>query len=80
MEKKSYNAIDAFKFIAAVLIIMLHVNPFKGVSEPLALIARNMVTIIAVPFFFTASGFLFFKKLDTAEEKSLVVKIYKAPY
>lgn len=76
MEKKSYNAIDAFKFIAAVLIIMLHVNPFKGVSEPLALLVRNMITIIAVPFFFTTSGFLFFKKLDAVEEKSVMVKKY----
>ncbi len=76
MEKKSYNTLDAFKFLAAILIIVLHVNPFKGISEPLALIFRNMITIIAVPFFFTTSGFLFFKKLDASESKGEMVKKY----
>ena len=76
MENKKYNAIDAFKFISAVLIIVLHVNPFKGISEPLALVFRNIVTIIAVPFFFTTSGFLFFTKLNISENKPYMVKRY----
>ena len=76
MVKKVYNAIDAFKFLSAILIIALHVNPFKGISEPLALIFRNMVSIIAVPFFFTTSGFLFFKKLNASKNQTEVVKNY----
>lgn len=76
IEKKSYNALDAFKFIAAILIIILHVNPFRGISEPLAIVLRNIVTIIAVPFFFTASGFLFFNKLNASTNQTTAVKNY----
>ncbi len=72
MSRKQYTAIDIMKFIAAVLIIVLHTAPFADVSSVISLGFRRIVTTIAVPFFFCASGFLFFAKTEsfsTHEEK-----------
>ena len=62
---KEYRSIDLFKFICAVLIIILHTAPFASYSKVLTFGLRHIVTTIAVPFFFAASGFLTAKKLAT---------------
>ncbi len=73
-ERKSYVIIDFFKLFSAVLIILLHTEVFLSVSAPLQMIIRNTALTIAVPFFFTVSGFFFFKKLIPAEDKYKVLK------
>ncbi len=72
MSRKQYAALDLMKFIAAVLIIVLHTAPFADVNSILSFGFRSIVTTIAVPFFFCASGFLYFSKsesLSSHEEK-----------
>lgn len=66
---KQYKTIDLFKFICAILIIVLHASPFASYSKILTFGFRNIVTVIAVPFFFAASGFLTFSKLGTITDK-----------
>lgn len=67
---KQYKSLDLAKFVCAILIIILHTAPFSSYSKALTFGFRNIVTVIAVPFFFLTSGFLFFKKLNTlAPEK-----------
>lgn len=66
---KQYKSLDLAKFICAVLIIILHTAPFSSYSKVLTFGFRNIVTIIAVPFFFTTSGFLAFRKLSALEEQ-----------
>ncbi|MBR2614407.1 MAG: acyltransferase family protein [Clostridia bacterium] len=61
---KQYKAIDLAKFVCAILIIILHTAPFASYSKVLTVGFRNIITIIAVPFFFVASGFIAFKKID----------------
>lgn len=76
---KQYNSIDAMKFISAVLIIILHTSPFASYSNLISYGLRNIVTIIAVPFFFCASGFILFKKLslmNNSTDKSVYFKKY----
>lgn len=80
MERKQYETIDLAKFIAAFFVIILHTAPFQSYSGALNYGFRNIVTVIAVPFFFTASGFLFFSKLNTLgqkEKKSYVLQYIK---
>lgn len=77
---KKYNSIDLFKFLCALLIIIIHANPFDDYSKILSFGLRNIVCVVAVPFFFVASGFLCFRKvelLDGEEKKQYIKKFLK---
>lgn len=65
---KQYTSIDLFKFIFAIVVVMIHTTPFMDVSEIHSWYFSNTFCNIAVPFFFVASGFLFFDKLDGNRE------------
>lgn len=77
-DRKQYGALDLAKFIAAILIIVLHTAPFSSYSEVLSYGLRGIVTVVAVPFFFITSGFLFCTKLNLLpqEEKPRYFKAY----
>lgn len=68
--KKNYNSIDLFKFICAIMIIIIHTAPFSSYSKVLTFGLRNIVCVVAVPFFFIASGFIFFKKIENLKEET----------
>lgn len=76
--RKQYNSLDIAKFIAAILIIIIHANPFSSYSSVLSYSFRNIIAVIAVPFFFITSGFLFFTKLNSLgqEEQKTYFKSY----
>ena len=77
---KQYKSLDFAKFICAILIIILHTAPFASYSKLLTFGFRNIVTVIAVPFFFLTSGFLAFKKIDSLDgekKKTYVVQYLK---
>ncbi len=84
--KKIYPAVDCFKFICCLLVIAIHAEPFVqnfwlngGVS---------MMTRIAVPYFFTASGFFIFNtirenkniKADLIKYEVRLIKLYAVWY
>lgn len=56
--KTQYRTIDLFKFICAILIIILHTAPFSSYSKVLSFATRTILTTVAVPFFFISSGFI----------------------
>ena len=64
--RHSYNSIDLMKMIAAIFVVAIHSQPFSGLTEVLVI---NLLARIAVPFFFVASAFFFFKK--PAEQQNL---------
>lgn len=66
---KQYRSLDVAKFICAILIIILHTAPFSSYSKALTFGFRNIVTVIAVPFFFVTSGFLAFLKVESLEKR-----------
>lgn len=74
---EQYNSLDLMKFISAILIIILHTSPFSSYSKIISFGFRNIVTIIAVPFFFCTSGFLFFKKISLLVTKEKVIYFKK---
>lgn len=53
---QSFDAIDVYKFISAILIVAVHVRFWKGLL-PLGLPAKP-----SVPFFFMCTGFLIFRR------------------
>jgi len=69
LERKMYNSLDVAKFLAAILIIVLHTAPLSDYSNVLNFALRSTITVVAVPFFFITSGFLFFEKLNSLQEK-----------
>lgn len=76
--KLQYNNIDLFKFIFAIVIVMIHTRPFLDISEHTSWFFNNTVANLAVPFFFVTSGFLLFGKLVESDNDSRnrIVKKY----
>lgn len=66
---KQYKSIDIVKFLCALLIIIIHTAPLSSYSKVLTFGLRNIVCVIAVPFFFVASGFITFKKLESLSKE-----------
>lgn len=62
-----FNGIDIVKFICAFLVCIIHIPPFQtdlfGLNH-LNFWLKNYLCRIAVPFYFTASGFLLFRKTE----------------
>lgn len=65
---KKYNQIDLMKFLCAILIIILHTNPFGSFSRAINFGFRNIICTVAVPLFFISSGFLFAVKTDGIQD------------
>ncbi len=58
-----YYLVDIFKFIAALLVVAVHCNPFSDMkAEIFNFWFDNCLKRIAVPFFFVSAGFFCFKK------------------
>lgn len=61
---KSYNGIDATKFLMAVLVVILHSNPWKDTMPYFNYVWTQGITRVAVPFFFLTAGFLLFRRMS----------------
>lgn len=72
MDTKNENlyVIDITKFLCSILIVCLHTQVFLSISPTLNMGFRNTIATIAVPFFFTISGFFFYKKVFYIEYES----------
>ena len=66
--RKNYWSLDIAKFFCAILIISAHFASERAHFPTLIDYAFSLY-IIAVPFFFACSGFLFFKKLQALPTK-----------
>ena len=61
INKKCYSSIDLFKFIAAILVVAIHTHPFFSCSVDVDYYFTCFCRI-AVPFFFIATSFFFFRR------------------
>lgn len=66
--RKNYWSLDVAKFFCAILVISSHFASEWGKFPTLIDYAFSLY-VIAVPFFFCCSGFLFFKKLNALPTK-----------
>ena len=71
MEKKIYSFVDVLKFVFSFFIIMIHVDLFSDINESVYYFSANILTRIAVPFFFAASGFFFAKSFEYSKQKRI---------
>ena len=60
---QEYAAVDIFKFLCAVLVIIIHTKPFENVFWIDA--AFGVITRFAVPFFFVSSSLFLFMKIES---------------
>ena len=70
MNKKKYAAIDIAKYVAALLVVCIHTYPFIDISETFNTYWMHIVCRLAVPFFFTVSGFFFFRKYEDGQDEN----------
>lgn len=61
--KREYIAVDYFKFFCSLLVVTMHLNPFRDINPTVSLFVNNCFCRIAVPFFFLASGFFISNKI-----------------
>lgn len=52
---------DAFRLIAAILVIAIHTSPLSDINSTADFILTRIIARIAVPFFFMTSGFFLYK-------------------
>lgn len=59
MSGATLGGIDLGKFIAAVLVVLIHTHPLKWFSVDLEYYSVQGIARLAVPFFFVCSGYLY---------------------
>ena len=75
IDRKNYNGVDIVKFICAFFVLCIHVQMFPSKTIGLSFFEQDNYGIanfliaqgicrVAVPFFFVATGFFFFSKID----------------
>lgn len=70
MKKSNYVVLDYFRIFAAILVVMIHIPPFKSfeidgtVYTNIDFFISHVLARIAVPFFFIASGFFLFNSFE----------------
>lgn len=72
-KNKIYDMLNVFRFVSAILVICIHTVPLKNINSEISFILNMIVARIAVPFFFTSSGYLFYSKF---KENDLYIKGY----
>jgi serine/alanine racemase len=71
-----YNGIDLMKFICAILVLFIHTHPLKSISIFGDHYLVNTLCRMAVPFFFMASGFFFYRKILVQGFKTAILVRY----
>ena len=67
MARKQLAAIDIAKYVSALLVVCIHTFPFIELNETFNTYFIQTICRMAVPFFFTISGYFFFRKLTNDE-------------
>jgi len=88
MEKSRNNSIDIFRYICAILVVIIHTEPWFVRNYPVGFVLRDVFARVAVPFFFVVSGYFYSKKVSKgvavlgAFVKNLLVTyaIWSIPY
>lgn len=58
MKREAYPAVDIAKFVLAILVVAIHVQPFRGMT---GFLYDNCVARIADPLFFAITAFFMFR-------------------
>ena len=75
--KRQYASIDIARYVSALLVVCIHTFPFLEISETFNTYWIHTVCRLAVPFFFTTSGFFFFRTSQFESLKKSFVSSFK---
>ena len=79
-QQQNLNGVDLIKFLCSILVFIIHVSPFQGELSGFARIVtfglQHYICRIAVPFFFTCSGFFLFKNMSFYNPSTDRIKKY----
>ena len=64
MDKNRNCSIDIFRYVCAILVVVIHTIPFGDISKEMGYIFSQIISRIAVPFFFSVSGYYYIGKLE----------------
>ena len=79
MKLKEKLNIDVYRFIAAIMIVAIHIYPFSFINEDLDYIITRVIFRICVPLFLMITGYYIIKKSlkDIKILKNYTIKILK---
>lgn len=63
MMSKNVNSIDICKFIMSICVVAIHIHPLANCNNDLLLSVYNNIVSLAVPFFFTSTGYFLFHRM-----------------
>lgn len=77
--KDRNRSIDLFRYICAILVVIIHTNPVADIYRPLGAAICQVPTRVAVPFFFLVSGYYYIKALWNGKKVffSYIIRILK---
>lgn len=79
-KQTNYNGIDYAKFVFAFFICAIHITPFPsdlpGIGNWLNFGIQNVLCRLAVPFYFSATGFLLFRETGLQNPQTDRLKTY----
>ena len=77
-EKKEYRALDFLKFVAAFLVVAIHIPPFEEIAPVFSHEFQQVICRMAVPFFFVCTGYFIGEKItDKDRVKKYLFHIIK---
>ncbi len=77
-EKKEYRALDFLKFVAAFLVVAIHIPPFEEIAPVFSHELQQVICRMAVPFFFVCTGYFIGEKItDKDRVKKYLFHIIK---
>ncbi len=65
------SSIDLFRYIAAVMVVAIHTQPFSDVSGEAGYVFSQILPRAGVPFFFAVSGYFYIQKLEKKQKPFL---------
>ncbi|MHA7967093.1 acyltransferase family protein [Paenibacillus sp. CAU 1782] len=77
--RKQYGGVEYMRVIAAILVVAVHTGPLLSWGEDADFWLTGALARLAVPFFFMASGFFFFRKLsgNTQADIALLLNVMR---
>lgn len=77
---KNYNGIDLVKFLCSIMVFFIHVPLFQDATTQLQEVVnaalRHSVARLAVPFYFTCSGYFLFRKMPLHNPDIRIIQQY----
>lgn len=66
--KERNRSIDIFRYVCAVLVVVIHTNPFQDISPRFGYFLSQVLPRVAVPFFFLVAGYFYIDALENRKK------------